>query len=96
MRWITKRLVEQNFTISAVTHSIPHRATSSTLMNEASSRSHVVATISITQHTTVLPSEGGGGEGEQQQAGIRERVGVQMMTKAKLHLVDLAGACVDD
>ena len=54
-------------------------------MNEASSRSHVVASITITQHTSMQPTEKGGYEAAA--AG-----GVQVVTKAKLHLVDLAGA----
>ncbi|KAF5829995.1 Kif4a type kinesin-like protein, partial [Dunaliella salina] len=60
------------------------KATSSTLMNDASSRSHVVASITITQHTTMQPSGDGGLE--------VSAPGVQMVTKAKLHLVDLAGS----
>ena len=60
-------------------------------MNEASSRSHVVATIGITQHTRAMQSIGEGGQEQQQLA--PPGAGVQVVTKAKLHLVDLAGGC---
>lgn len=61
-------------------------------MNEASSRSHVVATIAITQNTTttMLSSEARGGD-DKQHTDAAEGGRVQITTKAKLHLVDLAG-----
>ena len=65
-----------------------HRMTSETPMNQASSRSHCIFTLSIESHG----SEGGAGGAGDDGGDSGESIGKQVVYRSKLHLVDLAGS----
>jgi hypothetical protein len=62
-------------------------------MNEASSRSHVVATINVVQYIPMAAPEPGADQGQLAADVVAAlQQGPQVVTRAKMHLVDLAGA----
>ena len=66
---------------------IAHRMTSSTLMNEASSRSHAIFTVTIEQKIVkVTQPEDGAGPADSEPLTSEENI------SAKFHFVDLAGS----
>jgi len=75
------------------------RATAATGMNKRSSRSHAIFTITLEQRRCLPAPSGGGGagglsgdEGDGGDSGDDEAA-IEDYLCAKMHLVDLAGAC---